>query len=158
MNLDEPAKQTEFAELVGASQPSINKYVRAGILEKNDSYRVWLLAYCSKLRTEAAGREVSASRQTLEMAKTREALANAQLKELDLFREHQLILDLEQVKEAMEEWIILAKSEFENSVEKIIVAIEDQHGVSINREHISATVETACRTIGDYRIQSSQTD
>ncbi|GBL02941.1 hypothetical protein [Glaciecola sp. KUL10] len=154
MDLNEQAKQIEFADLVGASQQSISKYVRAGILNKGETYRTWFAKYCEKLRTEAAGREISASRQTLEQAKTREAIANAQLKELDLYREHKLVLDAQQVREAMEQWVTVAKSEYENSIEKIIALIEDKYGVSIDRESINGTIESTCRTIGDFRVKS----
>lgn len=154
MTLNQEAKQTEFAELVGASQPSISKYFRAGILKKGENYQTWLINYCEKLRTEAAGRELSASRQTLEQVKTREALANAQLKELDLYREHKLVLDVEQVKDAMEQWIAVARSEYENSIEKILTEIEDKYDVSIDRESITGNIESTCRTIGNFTIKS----
>lgn len=154
INLDDEAKQTVFAELVGASQPAISKYHRLGILVKGQSLGQWLLAYCEKMRSEASGREVTDSRKRLDEAKTREALANAETKELALYREKELILDRNQVRLAMADWVNTAKSEYESSVEKIIALIEDKHGVTVDRESVNSVIDATCRAIGGFRIES----
>ncbi|GGA80717.1 hypothetical protein GCM10011369_23340 [Neiella marina] len=147
--------QVEIAKHLDLSDRQLRDVLkRLGLDHKSDSLEAIRLAYIRDLREKAAGRTPTETRHRLDEAKTREALASAQMKELDLYKEHKLILDLEQVREAMEQWVTVAKSEYENSVEKIIALIEDQQGVSIDREPISGIIDATCRVIGDYRIKS----
>lgn len=147
--------QIEIAKHLDLSDRQLRDVLtRLNLDHKVNSLDEIRVGYIRDLREKAAGREVSSTRQTLEQAKTREALANAQIKELDLYREIKMILNLEQVREAMDQWVTVAKSEYENSVEKIIALIEDQQGVSISREPINGIIDASLRTIGNYRIQS----
>lgn len=73
--------QAEFAELVGVSQPAISGYVTSGVLKAGDTGHAWLLAYCERLRTEAAGR---ASPVSDELNRERTALARSQREAQDL--------------------------------------------------------------------------
>jgi len=157
-DLDDKAKQTEFASLVGASQPAIHKHLDNGTLVRGGTYRQWLRAYCEKLRDEASGRTASDQRLKLDEARTREASANARMKELMLFKEEQLILDKAQVREAIDGWIALAKSEYTNSIEKILAMLESQHGITIDRESIDGTTAAAMRVIADFQFQSTDSD
>lgn len=154
MDLNDAAKQTEFADLVGVSQPAIAKMIAAGNLQRGETYLVWLHKYCERLRVEAAGRQINETRLELDKAKTREALASAKTKELELYRQQGLVYEREQVKDAMENWIAIAKAEYMNSIDKIIAGVESQHSVTVNREFTDGIISAACRVIGDYSVQS----
>lgn len=67
--------QVDFAELVGVTQPAISSYVTSGVLRAGDTGHAWLLAYCERLRTEAAGR---ASPVSDELNRERTSLARSQ--------------------------------------------------------------------------------
>lgn len=56
MDLDAPITQMDFAKLVGISQPAVSELLTRGTLKAKDPLRVWLLAYTSQLREQAAGR------------------------------------------------------------------------------------------------------
>lgn len=48
--------QAEFGDLVGISQPAVSDLAKRGVLKPDGSAAAWLLAYCERLREEAAGR------------------------------------------------------------------------------------------------------
>lgn len=154
-DLDEKAKQTEFASLIGATQQAVSKHLDNGTLVRGGTYRQWLRAYCEKLRDEASGRTASDQRLRLDEARTREAVANARSKELALFKEEKLVLEKGMVREAIDAWIAIAKSEYMNSIDKIIAELESQHGIKIDRDPIDGTTAAAMRVIADFQFQST---
>ena len=54
--LDRVMTQSEFAELVGITQPAVSDLVKRGVLRPNITAATWLRDYCAHLREEAAGR------------------------------------------------------------------------------------------------------
>jgi phage terminase Nu1 subunit (DNA packaging protein) len=64
-------EQQEFASAVGVSQPRIAALIAEGHLPSDGTAGQWLLAYCSRLREQAAGR-------TMELSAERAALAREQ--------------------------------------------------------------------------------
>ncbi|WP_226649346.1 hypothetical protein [Microbulbifer variabilis] len=156
ISLDEQATQSGFARLVGASQPAIAKHFQAGVLTQGASFKVWLHEYCERLRTEAAGRQVSDARSRRDMAQAVESEANAQLKMRELYRQDQLILDIESVRKAMVEWSTIGKNEFLGAVESIVIAIESQHAITIDREPLQPNIDAALKAIGSYEIESEE--
>lgn len=81
MNLDVKATQRQFGSLVGVTQQAIQIAVAEGILSSGDTYRGWLLAYCKRLREQAAGR-YSAS--DLDLTEERARLARAQSERIEM--------------------------------------------------------------------------
>ncbi|MFA0812678.1 hypothetical protein [Microbulbifer epialgicus] len=156
ISLDDQATQSGFARLVGASQPAIAKHVQAGVLTQGASFKVWLQEYCERLRTEAAGRQVSDARNCRDMAQAIESEANAQLKMRELYKQDQLILDIESVRKAMVEWSTIGKNEFLGAVESILIAIESQHAITIDREPLQPNIDTALKAISSYQIESEE--
>ncbi|MFA0792665.1 hypothetical protein ACCI51_19190 [Microbulbifer echini] len=154
ISLDDQATQSGFARLIGASQPAIAKHVQAGVLTQGASFKVWLQEYCERLRTEAAGRLANDARNRRDMAQALESEANAQLKMRELYRQDQLILDIESVRKAMVEWSTIGKNEFLGAVESIVIAIESQHAITIDREPLQPNIDAALRAIGGYEIES----
>lgn len=49
--------QETFAGLVGISQARVAQMVADGVLQRDGTCRQWLLAYCERLREQAAGRD-----------------------------------------------------------------------------------------------------
>jgi len=80
-DLDTKATQVGFGELVGTSQQAISKHVDSDLLKKGQTFRTWLMAYCEKLREEAAGRGGD-DQKSLTRARTQDALAGAALKNI----------------------------------------------------------------------------
>jgi phage terminase Nu1 subunit (DNA packaging protein) len=70
-------RQTDFGAMVGVSQPAISALVDKAILTHGDPAGTWLLAYCARLREQAAGR-LGASVNGLDLAQERAALAREQ--------------------------------------------------------------------------------
>ena len=67
--------------LVGVSDSRISQLVAEGVLVQGGTLREWLLAYCQRLREQAAGR---ASHGDLDLAQERAALARAQREGVEL--------------------------------------------------------------------------
>ncbi|WP_444890031.1 hypothetical protein [Microbulbifer sp. DLAB2-AA] len=156
ISLDEQATQSGFARLVGASQPAIAKHYKAQLFTEGASFRVWLQEYCERLRTEAAGRQVSDARSRRDMAQAIESEVNAQMKMRELYKDDQLILDIESVRKAMVEWSTIGKNEFLGAVESIVIAIESQHAITIDREPLQPNIDAALKAIGSYEIESEE--
>jgi phage terminase Nu1 subunit (DNA packaging protein) len=71
-SLQVPVTQEVFGRLVGVTQSAISQLVTRGVLKPGDSAQAWLLAYCERLREEAAGRAMT------ELSSERAALARSQ--------------------------------------------------------------------------------
>ncbi len=54
--LDAPISQAEFAQIVGVSEARVSQLVSDGVLTRGETAAQWLLAYCERLRDQAAGR------------------------------------------------------------------------------------------------------
>lgn len=75
--LEQHISQAEFAEIIGVSEARVSQLVSDGILVRGDSAAEWLVAYCERLRDQAAGRagsEVGG----LDLVQERAALAREQ--------------------------------------------------------------------------------
>ena len=75
MVTNEPVTQAEFAADVGISQQAVSELVLNGVLKEGDTEAQWLLAYCLRLREQAAGRLETGS---LSLSQERAALAREQ--------------------------------------------------------------------------------
>lgn len=69
--------QEEFGRIVGVSQQAVSHLVVEGALEKDGRLDEWLLAYCGRLREQAAGR-VGSEVGGLDLVQERAALAREQ--------------------------------------------------------------------------------
>lgn len=76
MVIDQQVTQAEFAAAVGISQQAVSELVRAGVLPAGASAGQWLLAYCERLREQAAGRMGQSG--GLDLVQERAALAREQ--------------------------------------------------------------------------------
>ncbi len=83
MTLDQPIRQADFGLMVGIGQPAVSDLVSRGVLEDGAPLRQWLLAYCGRLREQAAGR-VGATDGGLDLAQERAALARSQRVGIDI--------------------------------------------------------------------------
>ena len=81
--LDELAIQARFGDMVGISQQAVSELVRAGVLPVGGTYGQWLIAYCERLREQAAGR-MSADGSGLDLVQERAALARAQREGIEI--------------------------------------------------------------------------
>lgn len=48
--------QKVFGEIVGISQPAVSDLIKRDVLTEGDTLANWIIAYCSNLREQAAGR------------------------------------------------------------------------------------------------------
>lgn len=81
--MSESMTQAEFGALVGISQPAVSQLQTYGVLQFGAPWRVWLAAYCARLREQAAGR-VGDSTGGLDLVQERAALARSQRERVDL--------------------------------------------------------------------------
>ena len=76
IDLEAPATQSDVAMVVGVSQQAISAMVTDGKLPSAGTLRELLLAYCQRLRAQAAGR--MGENTTLDLVQERAALAREQ--------------------------------------------------------------------------------
>jgi phage terminase Nu1 subunit (DNA packaging protein) len=77
------ATQAAFGAAVGVSQQAVSDLVRAGVLPEDGTAAEWLLAYCGRLREQAAGR-MGADALGLDLVQERAALARAQREGIEI--------------------------------------------------------------------------
>lgn len=75
--------QATFGAAVGISQQAVSDLVRAGALAEDGAAAEWLLAYCHRLREQAAGR-MGADAHGLDLVQERAALARAQREGIEI--------------------------------------------------------------------------
>lgn len=75
--LAQPISQAEFAQVVGVSEARVSQLVSEGVLVRGDTAHAWLVAYCDRLRDQAAGR-LGAELGGLDLVQERAALAREQ--------------------------------------------------------------------------------
>jgi phage terminase Nu1 subunit (DNA packaging protein) len=76
-HLDEKISQAEFAQIIGVSEARVSQLVADRTIVRGDTAGEWIVAYCERLREQAAGRlgdEVGA----LDLVQERAALAREQ--------------------------------------------------------------------------------
>ena len=76
IDLDQQATQAAFGALVGIAQPSVSTLMTEGKLPATGTLGELLLAYCARLRDQAAGR--MGENTTLDLVQERAALAREQ--------------------------------------------------------------------------------
>lgn len=81
--MDQPCRQAEFGALVGISQQAVSDLVSRGVLADGAPAGQWLLAYCHRLREQAAGRGASETG-GLDLAQERAALARSQREGIEI--------------------------------------------------------------------------
>jgi phage terminase Nu1 subunit (DNA packaging protein) len=77
LDLSKPCTQQAFGDLVGVGQSAVSDLVSRGILTAGEPVGQWLLAYCHRLREQAAGR-LSGEVGGLDLVQERAALAREQ--------------------------------------------------------------------------------
>lgn len=75
-SLQSSITQKVFGEIVGISQPAVSDLIKRGVLTDGDTAKNWLVAYCSHLREQAAGR--AGSDGSLDLVSERARLAKEQ--------------------------------------------------------------------------------
>ena len=75
--LEQQISQAEFAAMVGLSEARVSQLVGDGVIVRGDTAQEWLVAYCERLRDQAAGRAGSETG-GLDLVQERAALAREQ--------------------------------------------------------------------------------
>lgn len=74
--LDQTVSQAEFAQLIGVSEARVSQLMAEGVIARGDTAQGWLIAYCERLRDQAAGR--LGESMGLDLVQERAALAREQ--------------------------------------------------------------------------------
>ena len=74
--LDQAVSQSEFAQMIGVSEARVSQLVSEGVITRGDTAAGWLVAYCERLRDQAAGR--MGETYGLDLVQERAALAREQ--------------------------------------------------------------------------------
>lgn len=75
--LDQQVSQAEFAAMIGVSEARASQLVSEGVIVRGDTAHEWLVAYCERLRDQAAGR-LGEGAGGLDLVQERAALAREQ--------------------------------------------------------------------------------
>lgn len=75
--LDQVISQAEFAAMIGVSEARVSQMLSEGVMTRGETAHEWLVAYCERLRDQAAGRAGSETG-GLDLVQERAALAREQ--------------------------------------------------------------------------------
>jgi phage terminase Nu1 subunit (DNA packaging protein) len=142
IDLAEKATQGRFGLLVGVSQQAISERVNAGVLAEGGTFRDWLLAYCDRLRLEAAGRSGD-DNQSLTRARTREAEASANLKQLQILEKTGALVPAAEVEPRYNAMITAARTELLSLSEKHVQQIKALYGVDVDQAIFDDAIHAA---------------
>ena len=76
-HLDEQISQAEFAQMIGVSEARVSQLVAERTIVRGDTAGEWIVAYCERLRDQAAGRAGDMAG-GLDLVQERAALAREQ--------------------------------------------------------------------------------
>ena len=76
--LDALISQAEFAAIIGVSEARVSQLISDGVIARGDTAGGWLIAYCERLRDQAAGRVGADGTGGLDLVQERAALAREQ--------------------------------------------------------------------------------
>lgn len=145
-DLERKAKQTEFSELVGTSQPAIANLVKRGILRRNASYGEWLQSYCDRLRTEAAGRGADNNAE-LTRARIDESRENTLAKRQDRLTKAKVLVVVDEVAHVVEELGSTIKSSTMGAGDRILQSIEDAYSIELDEKLVYEPLRNSLRNI-----------
>lgn len=75
IDLETPAEQAQFGEIVGISQPAVSVLLKRGVIAQGAPLGEWIRDYCGNLREHAAGRSVELSEERAGLAREQKLLA-----------------------------------------------------------------------------------
>lgn len=126
MDLNKVATQSEFADLVGASQPSIQKHCSTGLLIKGLTLDDWLKAYSDHLRTTAAGRGGHAQSALTEQ-RTQESIAKTAKLRLEYHKELDALVPKDSAAQLIIDMAVFMARELD-VLERELIADADDNG------------------------------
>lgn len=142
VDLSAKAKQTEFAKIVGTSQPAIAQMIAKGVLTRNATIGQWLVEYCDRLRKEASGRG-SDNNQTLTEARIAESIENTLSKRQDRLAKAGVLVAADDMALVVEEMGNTIQSTWMGVGDRIVEAIESTHKIELDDEIVYEPLRNA---------------
>lgn len=142
LDLNARATQVRFAQLVGVSQQAISERVASGVLPAGGTLGEWLLAYCERLRTEAAGRGGD-DQAALTRARTREAEASAELKVLQIMERSRQLVPVAEIEPQLQAMVAAARSELLALPDALTHELRALYGMEIDASLIEDRINVA---------------
>jgi phage terminase Nu1 subunit (DNA packaging protein) len=81
--MDQAVSQAEFAAMIGVSEARVSQLLSEGFIPRGGTAAEWLIAYCERLRDQAAGR-MGSDVGGLDLVQERAALARSQREAQDI--------------------------------------------------------------------------
>ncbi|MCU7845315.1 MAG: hypothetical protein KZQ93_15910 [Candidatus Thiodiazotropha sp. (ex Monitilora ramsayi)] len=138
---DSQLTQREAAAHLDMSERNLREVLKALKLEWKDkpSLETLRVAYIRHLRSVAGGRGGD-RQEDLTDARTQEARVKAALGRLDYQERLGQIIEAKDAERALTEWAGLANREYSSGAEKLVIEIEQEHGISIDRAMVEKSV------------------
>lgn len=155
MDIEDIAKQNQFALLIGVSEASVSGYIKRGILQKNGTYQEWLLTYCKRQRLQASNQ--GGEKQTdLAQARINDLEVKAKLNTLKYYREINELVPLEMASNTISEWAVFANQEYQQGIKKITLELESKYSLSIDEKFIEESINSILKRV--RRFAQSKAD
>ena len=146
VDLESIAKQTEFSELVGTSQPAIQKLCAKAVLIKGQTTGQWLTAYCHRLRAEAGGRAADNSTKLTEV-RIEESRENTLGKRQDRLQKAGVLVSVDDVSEIVEELANTIQSTWISAGDRIIESISSTHKIELSDDLVYEPLRNSLRNL-----------
>lgn len=142
--LNQTAKQTVFARMVGLNQSNVSRHIKKGHLSENGTYGIWLKEYCRHLSETAAGRPEN--NDELRAVTIREKLAKARQSEVATAKELGQLVRVDEVGIKLQVAFEHMSGILKTASQSVVDEIKLEYGVDIdpaiiNKHHTAALSE-----------------
>lgn len=148
MNINEPAQQNKFAEIIGVSEAAVSGYLKKGVLKKGETYREWLLVYCKRQRVQASN--LGGDKQSnLAQARINDLEATTRLKHLDYLEKIEALVPVQWAQDGLIQWAGYANREYTTGLKQIILQVESKHSIVIDAKFVEKNLNKIIKAIQD---------
>lgn len=144
-DLDQPATQDQFGQLVGISQQAVSALVGRGVLTEGASFRAWLLEYTGNLRAKASG---NLRDKRLVAARVEEADASARLKHLQFSDRVSQLVEVAGIEPTLRDWAAFAQRQVILAAAEINARLRERYAsLGIEPALVDDAIASALRDI-----------
>lgn len=150
--LNQKASQSGFGRLVGVSQQAISNQVHAGVLQDGGTYGEWLVQYCERLRTEAAGRSGDTDKRLTDSRIEESQIKTAQLR-LTYNRDIGKAIYTEDAASVISDWARYANREYTQTTHRLVAEIQSANEITIDQVLVDSLVSPSVERIANYAAE-----
>lgn len=143
IDLDQSLTDAVLGQMVGISPQAVGEFARGGVIPASSApVRARLLAYCARLRSQAAG-TVTLDGTSLVHERALTERVDRQLKEVQLAERLGLLVSVEQIEPEYEQMVSAFRIELQARDDKLVTELQDRYGIDVDPELLARHTRAA---------------